>query len=283
MRKFSRVYIEITNSCNLSCSFCVQNKRTPRILSVAEFQEIIYKLKGHTKNVYLHVLGEPLMHPFLEEILEICKQQEMAVHITTNGTLLKKQIDLLLNSKAIRKISVSLHSLEQGDNQEYYREVIEFALEASKQNIFCELRLWNMGVISLDNTPALQEIVELLSLDQITLQELLENMNEVGNTTLLPKLFLGKQARFVWPSLELDVIDKPIFCHGLRSQVAILVDGSVVPCCLDSKGDMTLGNIFHQSLEEIVTNQVAQSIYDGFSKREAVMELCKRCQYATRF
>ena len=74
-----------------------------------------------------------------------------------------------------------------------------------------------------------------------------------------------------------------VFCYGLRDQLGILCDGTVVPCCLDHEGDLALGNLFHQNMEEILTTPRAVSIYEGFSRRKAAESLCRRCGYARRF
>ena len=63
----------------------------------------------------------------------------------------------------------------------------------------------------------------------------------------------------------------------------MLCDGTVVPCCLDHEGDIPLGNLFTQSLEEILSSPRAQAIYEGFSGRRVVEELCRKCGYARRF
>ena len=73
------------------------------------------------------------------------------------------------------------------------------------------------------------------------------------------------------------------FCHGLRQQIAVLCDGTVVPCCLDSEGQLALGNLFSQPLEEILASPRARAIVDGFSRRTPSEALCRRCGYARRF
>ena len=89
--RFSRCYLEITNRCNLSCSFCPKTKRPARTLSPAEFRLLAEKIRPYTDYLYLHVLGEPLMHPELETLLGICGELNFRVVITTNGTLLPAQ------------------------------------------------------------------------------------------------------------------------------------------------------------------------------------------------
>ena len=63
----------------------------------------------------------------------------------------------------------------------------------------------------------------------------------------------------------------------------MLVDGTVAPCCLDHEGDIPLGNLFEQELEEILRSSRARALYDGFSRGKPSEALCRRCGYATRF
>lgn len=286
MKKFSRIYIEITNVCNLSCSFCIGNVRAPRFMSTDEFTAIIQQAKPYTDYVYLHVLGEPLLHPQLEEFLDIAKQHGMTVNITTNGTLLGKAQTVLLNAPALRKVSISLHSLEPGSayrKEEYLRDVASFAKAATDKGILCELRLWNLGADDIDNEAIFTPLCRLLGLDDAAQEAARSKICESGNTKLAPRLFLGKAARFAWPSMSAPRTSQPIFCHGLRNQMAVLSDGTVVPCCLDSRGDIALGNLFQTPLTEILLSERAQALYKGFSERQPSEELCRRCGYARRF
>lgn len=286
MKRFSRIYIEITNMCNLSCSFCIGNVREPRFMSVDEFSHVIQQAKRYTDHIYLHVLGEPLIHPKLEELLATAYHFGMVVNITTNGTLLSKAQKILLNASALRKVSVSLHSMESGSAyclEEYLQDVALFVKAAADKGIFCELRMWNLGADDINNEPVFTCLCNLLELDNAAQENALNKICESGNTTLAPHIFLGKTARFTWPSMDQPPTEQPVFCHGLRSQVAVLSDGTVVPCCLDSRGDIALGNIFQTPLTQILSGERAQALYKGFSVRQPSEELCRRCGYASRF
>ncbi len=285
-KQFSRIYLEITNVCNLSCSFCLGNHRPPRFMSVAEFQRVLPQLSPYTDYLCLHVLGEPLLHPQLAAMLEAAHQGGFRVNLTTNGTLLTKVQDVLLHAPALRKVSISLHSLETPDEAvraAYLRDVAAFANLAPQHGILCELRLWNLGADSIDNRELFTPLCKQLGLDASTIASTRAGIEETGGITLKPKLFLGKAARFAWPSLDAPLTNQSVFCHALRNQAAILCDGTVVPCCLDSHGDIPLGNVFDAPFGEVISGARARAIYDGFSRRCPTEELCKRCGYATRF
>lgn len=284
MNKFSRIYIEITNMCNLKCSFCIKNTREPRFMSEAEFAHILQQIRPYTSYICLHVLGEPLMHPLLAQFLAHANDANMKVNITTNGTLLRATQDVLLNAPALRKISVSLHSLEDKSNMDVYlQDVAKFVTKAAEKSILCDLRLWNLSEAGVNNEPVFETLCNYLSISEARQQEAMDKISKSGSITLAPTIFLGTAPRFEWPSMQAEPTNHPVFCYGLRTQGAILCDGSVVPCCLDSKGDINLGNIFTQSFEQIITSERVQKIHDGFSNRRPHEELCKRCGYATRF
>ena len=107
-KRFKRIYIEITNICNLNCSFCPPTNRKKEYMNIESFQKIISKMENYTDYIYLHIKGEPLMHPNLKEFLELCSNK-FFVNITTNATLLKANKELLIDAN-IRQISISLHS-----------------------------------------------------------------------------------------------------------------------------------------------------------------------------
>ena len=106
---FNRIYIEVTNICNLNCDFCPHTDRIKKSMTTHEFEKVILKIKDYTKHIYLHVKGEPLMHNELDSIIKIANKYNLNVNITTNARLIDKKIDIINNNK-IRQINISLHS-----------------------------------------------------------------------------------------------------------------------------------------------------------------------------
>ncbi len=272
-----KVYLEIGNVCNLSCSFCPGTKRAPRMLSAGEFRRLAEKLRAHTRYLYFHLMGEPLLHPDLEELLRIAGELGFRVMITTNGTLLPEKGGILLRSGAVHKVNLSLQAFEAneiGSLEEYLRGCIDFAKAASAGGILCEFRLWNQGGLDERN----REILELLSRSFPGPWQ-----DSRNGRRLAEKVWLDPGDRFDWPDLDLEELGERRFCYGLRDQIGVLCDGTVVPCCLDHEGDIPLGNLFESELDDILNSPRARAIYEGFSRRVAVEPLCRRCGYAGRF
>lgn len=289
--RFKRVYIEISNICNLNCSFCSKGVLPKKSLSKEEFIHIINQIKPHTSFVYFHVKGEPLIHPLLEDFLDIAGQNEIAVNITTNGTLLKQQEELLLSHKAVRQVNLSLHSFGTGDeggfefdNDEYFSIALSFAKKASQKGIYVVMRLWNLnqdGKPSDKTLSVLQKIESEFELSY-SLEEKM-SQKELNSVKLCSHAFVGWEKEFVWPSLSHDFVSDEGFCYGMRHQIAILSNGVVVPCCLDADGQAPLGNIFITPFAEIIQTNRAKAIRHGFENRLATDPLCKRCSFRTKF
>lgn len=273
---FSRVYLEITNVCNKSCSFCHGTKRAPRFMSLKEFDTVTDKLIGVTEYLYLHILGEPLCHPELIKFISIASKKGFHTAITTNGSLLEGKGDMLISSD-IYKVNISLHSFEDGTQDEYNSYIsacVNFADKSSQKGILTVLRLWNNGFDDGKN----KDIVSILR--RSLSGEWVEGTKGIR---IRNRLHLEYGDRFSWPDTNAPFISDNVFCYGLRDHFGILSDGTVVPCCLDSEGSIAIGNILEHDINEILNSPRAKNIFDGFTARKATEKLCKHCGYAQRF
>lgn len=286
MRKFKRIYIEITNACNLNCSFCPDSGRLLEFMDEELFTRILDEIKESSDYIYFHVKGEPLMHPRLERFLDISCEKGFRVSIATNGTLIRKTGEMLLKKPALRQISFSLHSLEQEAGRErienYLDDIFSFALQAAeKTRTFIEFKLWNLN---REKDNELNRIIFEHMESRLNLTGKVSNMVPTGKgIKILDRIFLSRGDEFLWPDLSSPENNPNGYCYGLKRQAAILVDGTVVPCCLDGKGIMKLGNIKESSFSDIVNGKRALRIIRGFSERKAVEELCRKCTYRNRF
>lgn len=278
----NKAYVEITNQCNLRCAFCPGTRRAPKQMTAAEFLTVAEKLRGHVNYLYLHLMGEPLSHPELAEILSIAGEKGFRACITTNGTLLRaRSAALLAHAEVLHKVSVSLHALEGSgaplEMEAYLTQVWDFCEEISKSGTYCALRLWNEGGADARNGEILSFLEKKIGVAPLSLP-----MTRSRSRVLGKRLFLETEERFSWPDLQAAETGAQ-FCFGLRDQLGVLADGTVVPCCLDHEGDLALGNLFEQELSEILKTPRARAIYEGFSNRVPAETLCRRCGFATRF
>ena len=270
---YSRVYVEITNICNMRCSFCHGHSRPPRQMTESEYSRILEQLAGKTQYIYHHLMGEPLLHPKLSRFVEMARDAGFYPMLTTNGTLLS---DALLDPK-LHKLNISLHSFEGSDvsrHEEYLKKVALFSEKANEIGILICLRLWNNGCDGGKNETALQ----------ILRQQFPHPWTENSRGyRIRDGLFLEWGDRFAWPDKDAPQGDEAISCYGLRDHFGILCDGTVVPCCLDSDGVIALGNVFREDLSDILSAPRAKAMAEGFRNRRATEDLCRRCGYARKF
>ncbi|MFF2479525.1 radical SAM/SPASM domain-containing protein [Paenibacillus sp. NPDC058071] len=290
MKRFKKFYIEITSICNLACSFCPPTERAKGFIPIEDFKNRLDQIKPHTDYIYFHLKGEPLLHPKIDQLLDISYEKGFKVNITTNGTLLQKNKHKLLTKPAIRQMNFSLHSFDghEGsvDKEGYIGSVLGFVREALEQTeMIISLRLWNLDQDNATNSQK-QRNRELLSAieKEFELPYLIEEKVAPGSgVKIADRVYLNQDYEFDWPDLRAEEDDGKGFCHGLRNQAGILVDGTVVPCCLDGEGVINLGNINDQHFSDIIEGERATRLYDGFSNRIAVEELCRKCGYRKRF
>ena len=259
-----KIYIEITNNCNLNCSFCIKNSRPSKFISKQDFESILEKVKPYTKYLYFHVLGEPLLHPYFNELVDIASK-DFYINITTNGYLINR-----LNTKNIRQLNISLHSyspLYKISIEEYMSNI--FNVVDKLDNTYISYRFWANNEYS-------SNMLNLLNKHYNT-NFIIGSLNRCNK--LKDNVFINTFKEFEWPSLNREALYTSGTCYALRDHVAILSDGTVVPCCLDTKGDIKLGNIFDKNIHDILNSEKVLNMLDGFKNNKKVEELCKRCNF----
>jgi len=282
---FKKIYLEITSRCNLACDFCIRTQRPAASMDRALFQQTLRQIKGYTRHIRLHVLGEPLLHPAIGDFLDDAHRGGYLVNLTTNGTLLDSRSDDILTKPALRQVSISLHCAQANSTlpaEPYMDGIIRFLCQARRRpGMPISLRLWDRGGRKRSDT--MQTMLGTLEAHFSLPYSLSGELARSNSIQLAENIFLNQAQRFSWPDINGADRGGSGFCHALRDHAAILVDGTVVPCCLDGAGIIDLGTVQHKSFHEIMEGDRAQRIYEGFSQRRAVEPLCRRCTYRSRF
>lgn len=265
MKKYKKIYVEITNSCNLTCPFCAKSKRPKEFITIDNFKIILEKLKNYTDYLYFHILGEPLIHPKINELIDLASKN-YKVNITTNGYLIKN----IKDNKNIRQLNISLHSYNERYNkslEDYLNDIFEVT-DKLKEYSFISYRLWVTSIYNKD-------IIDILNKKY---NSNLDYKNIKNNSTISKNIFISTHDEFIWPN---DSYDLNNFgpCYALKDHIGILSNGSVVPCCLDSEGVIKLGNIYENNLDEIRFSKRYRSIEEGFKNNIRIEELCKKCNF----
>ena len=267
MINFKKIYIEITNSCNLNCDFCIKNSRKLEFMKKDSFIKVLDKIKNHTNYLYFHILGEPLMHPNINEFIDYASNN-FKINITTNGYL----IDKIRDNKNIRQLNISLHSFDLKYHitlDEYMDKILEVSDILSQNGTYISFRFW------LNNKHSLKMLEKINKYFHTNISL----TNTDSNITIKENVFVSISHQFIWPSLDNDSVNYNGTCYALKDHIGILVDGSIVPCCLDTKGDINLGNIYSESLESIISKDRTQNIIKGFKNHKKYEELCQKCNF----
>lgn len=292
MEKFKRVYIEISNICNLQCSFCPIVERDKKIMPCDRFEKILNEVTPFTEEICLHLMGEPLAHPEFEQIITVAEKKfqksGIQINLTTNGILLNRYKDLILNSKVIRQINFSIHSFQDNfkdrDITPYLNDILSFSDEAmaSRDDFYINYRLWNIKASDQQtesNLPLIQKMAKHFNTE---IKSDID-VSSIKSKRIFKKIYFHFDSRFTWPSPMLPKLSEKGFCHGMSSHIGIHADGSVVPCCLDKEATINLGNLGQISLADVLNSKRAQNIKEGFRQKKLVEDLCQRCPYITRF
>lgn len=272
--KFTKIYIEITNICNLNCSFCSKDNRPLKEMTEEEFTHILKQIRHYTKTIYLHVKGEPLLHSKLDKLLTLAEKYQLNVRLTTNGTLLEKNYQTLLKHNNIKQINISLHAEHNSKN--YYEKVFNIANKLSTK-IPIVYRIWLLNNYQLDklSTEIVDKIINYYQLPKVFHQK----VEKENNIKIVDNIYLDKDNAFTWPDDVKDKKENTGTCLATRTHIAILVNGDVVPCCLDSKSLLKLGNIFEDSLDDILNSKLFKELNSNFQKHILIANLCKNCSF----
>ncbi len=287
--RFLKTYIEISNICNLQCTFCPEVERDKKILSSDQFRKILKEVLPHTEQVCLHLMGEPLAHPEFEKILQICNEEKAVIHLTTNGTFLNKfGFEVFLKATCLRQINFSLHSFKDNfpdkDIRPYLFDILQFSKEAlsARPELYINYRLWNLPSTT-ENKAENQSIIDhITEFFQVSINERVD-ASLIKSKNITGRIYFHFDTRFDWPSFDDPIRSEHGFCHALSQQIGIHADGTVVPCCFDKEAGIALGNVLEQSFEDVLASPRLKKIRDGFQKHKLVEDLCKRCTYITRF
>ena len=261
---YKKIYLEITNNCNLNCSFCIKNNRQKKFMDINEFQIILNKIKDKTKFLYFHVSGEPLLHPKINEFINLAKEKDFNINITTNGYLIKRIID----NKNIRQINISLHSYDEKYNKsldDYLKDIFE-VIENLSNNTYFSLRFWANN----ENNSEIIKRLEKYFNKKIELRTGFE---------IIKNVFISMNKEFIWPDLNNNYYNEIGTCYALKDHIGILSNGDIIPCCLDANGIIKLGNIFNDKIDDIIDSERYQKMLNGFKNNYKCEELCKKCNF----
>jgi MoaA/NifB/PqqE/SkfB family radical SAM enzyme len=284
--RFEKIYIEISNVCNLHCDFCPEVERPQAFMPLALFERIAADVAPLTEQVCLHLMGEPLAHPRISDIIEACAQVSLPINLTSNGTLLGGERSRALLRPIVRQINFSIHSFEanfpEEDINPYLDRIFQFTADALRlrPDLYINFRLWNLEASSAQrNAHILAQIEAAFHAPAPT------NIDPRRGKSrhVVGRLYIHFDTRFDWPNFNAPERSPRGTCRALSSHLGILADGTVVPCCLDKEGIMALGDARRQTLSEILSGERASRMKQGFAQGRLLEDLCRHCGFISRF
>lgn len=295
MARLQKIHIEITNVCNLKCSFCPSVDRDAQFMAPSAFEDVLLKVKDHTQWICLHLMGEPTAHPEFARIVELCHLYEKKVYLVTNGILMPKHESLLRGQGFFHQINFSLQSywdnFPERDIKPYLEKLLKIATQVLEKEpqTYLNFRFWDRGHESEKSKQAIQIILQHYNFNKdvdVFLNDEQFDQNR-KRFSLASRHYLHFDQRFAWPSRQ----HNPDYgsrgrCQALKTHAGVLVDGRVIPCCLDSEGELALGSLSGQSAQgfvDILGNSRAQNLRRGFALGQRTEELCRHCDFINRF
>lgn len=286
--KFYRIYVELTNVCGLTCSFCPTKSLPSKEMDLDFFDEVMEQAKVYTKEIACHVVGDPLTQSNLGAYLDIIHKHGLKAMLTTSGYFLKKHSYETLFHPCVKQINISLNSFNKNDTsitfEQYIKPILALCDEKllREEELFINLRVWNLDEMMserLFNDTLFKGLSSSFNIE-LDLDKIYEERPK--SIRLASKVLIHFDNYFEWPSLKNKNYGHGT-CQGLQSHIAILANGTVVPCCLDCDGIVELGNLHKSALNEILSSKRAMNMLEGFKEGEAVEVLCQKCSYKDRF
>lgn len=260
--RFKKIYIEISNICNLDCPFCIKTNRDKKSLTIDELKIILDKVKPYTKYLYFHVLGEPLLHKDINKFIDLASK-DFYINITTNGYLINN-----IKTSNIRQLNISLHSFSDIYNKPidvYLNDLYNYAINNCK-NTYINFRLWA-------GTKYADQIIKFFE-EKFNITIIKGINNKLSNN-----IYLNFSNEFIWPDKAKKDVNINSTCYALSDHIAILSDGTITACCLDASGKINFGNIFNTDIEDVLNNKLFKEMLDGFKQKKRVHPLCKKCNF----
>ena len=261
--RFKKIYIEISNICNLDCPFCLKSNRPKKSLSIEEFKKILDEIYPYTKYIYLHILGEPLLHKDINQFIKIATEKDFYINITSNGYLINNL------KENIREINISLHSYNERYNKslnDYLNDLYNYSINHNNDT-YINYRMWASSKYKKDILSYLE------SKYNVKIDESLDNIKLADN------IYLNFDKEFIWPNDNKEKKEYQGKCYALKDHIGILSDGTVVPCCLDGTGKIKLGNILNKDFKSILNNEKLIKLSDELSSGKRTNDLCKKCNF----
>lgn len=285
------VQIEITNRCNAKCIMCPMRKMTREKgdMNMNLFEKLIDEIAQLDVNrVYLHIAGEPLLHPEIEKMVRYATNQKVKTCIATNMSLMSREKLLGLLSAGIDSFHISI----DGANKEDYEKIRKLPWNTVMANLAC------FADVLAEKKPDLSELkIKILKFSETTGEDLnnftkkcREQLGWVNNFHFHITSPEGYGGQIITDSIkELDkqqenysVIKPKSFkvCEPLFGSLNVHYTGNVTGCCFDMNENLRLGDAVKDSLYDIWHGKDMTALRMAFIRQDfdSLPPMCKQCK-----
>jgi MoaA/NifB/PqqE/SkfB family radical SAM enzyme/esterase/lipase len=171
--------IEITTFCNFGCRYCARTVLTSNneMMSQKLYEELLDRLPSAYR-VTLVGLGEPLLHPQLEEFITLAKVRGRRVGLVTNAQLLDKSRAAKILAAGLDSIIFSLDSVDP-------KRLFELRHGANLSEIEANIRSF-CALSEESSSPISKAVFSAMSVDSLDgLEELINRVATLGPQVLM--------------------------------------------------------------------------------------------------
>lgn len=269
------VLIDNISYCNLRCSMCPHTSmnRKKGIMAEGLFRKIIDEIaiKKPDSRIWMTFFGEGLMLPELPQRIEYAKVKGLQdILLNSNGTLLTRKLAVELIKAGLDVLYVGIDAFQKdtyaqirvGGNLE---KVIKGVLEYRE-------------TLETHGTPNQKLVVQFVEMDEnrAELAEFIHFWNEKSITVKVrPKVSWAGKVK----AANLQDVGERLPCFWAMNTVNIMDTGLVCLCSVDLDGQVQVGDINTQTIEEVWNGELKKFRYFHKSSQWGDLPaMCKQCK-----
>tara|TARA_Y100000996_G_C22512679_1_gene639090 strand:- start:1 stop:921 length:921 start_codon:yes stop_codon:yes gene_type:complete len=291
-RPITYAYLETTNYCNLSCTFCNRDEVVKKLkhMSLTDWQLVLEKLKHQPiKEAKLMGLGEPFLHPKFSTICKMFKDYfPNAFLIVATNCQYKMNTNFKDSLKFIDLLYLSIdgykESYEKFRPPSKWSKLINF-LEELKNTSRHNCKITCNYVVNRENIIDISKIDELCK--EYNLEELRLNIAQdwseeksIENTNFISG-YSNEQISYLKDNYSANIKGKAPWtwsdCFWVNTGIYMTVEGNLKVCALNTDTE-SLGNIFKEPVDKILNSKKMNEIREGCNKN-IPSKHCENCSY----
>lgn len=243
--KNPEVRIETTTHCNANCTICPRDKftRIKTTMPYSHFRKLVKQAVDlDAKLISLFGYGEPLMDGGLVDKIALCTLNGLDTFITTNGSMLSESRAHSLLSAGLKKIRFSVHGMEE--NYEKVHRGLKWRKVFGNISKFCAIN----EVDYLGRCRTAVSVIPMHNECPYLFRYLWEN--KVDELEIWRPHNWGDSKDYRVQNEKKRTCGRPF-----NGPIQINADGTMMVCCFDYNGVLTVGDTYKNTIEEILKGE----------------------------